>query len=50
MLQARQYVFATYTLGKIDTDSVANIIKVIPFGNNLGLWTYIWAGYSWPKR
>ncbi|KAM3126834.1 hypothetical protein pb186bvf_021069 [Paramecium bursaria] len=26
------------------------IRKAVPYGNNLGLWTYIWVGNSWSIR
>lgn len=50
MLQPREVVFATYTLGKIDSGSDHNIRKATPYNNNFGLWTYVWFGYSWEKR
>lgn len=29
---------------------MANIRKPTPLGNNFGVWTYVWFGYSWPKK
>jgi hypothetical protein len=49
-LQSREYLFATYTLGTIDSNSNPNVRKTVPFGGNLGLWTYVWFGYSWAKK
>ncbi|CAD8140693.1 unnamed protein product [Paramecium octaurelia] len=50
MYQPREVVFSTYTLGTVDSGLVANIRKPTPVGNNFGVWTYVWFGYSWPKR
>lgn len=50
MYQPREVVFSTYTLGTVDNGLIANIRKPTPVGNNFGVWTYVWFGYSWPKR
>lgn len=49
-LLQRDYNFATYNLGTTDRELNANIKKSIQFGKTLGLWTYIYFGYSWDKR
>jgi hypothetical protein len=37
-------------MGKIDTEAEHNIRKPTPYGNNYGLWTYVWFGYNWNKK
>jgi hypothetical protein len=50
LLASKEYVFATYTLGTLDNDLDANVRKGLAVDNNLGLWTYLWFGYSWKKQ
>lgn len=50
MLQPGEYVFATYSLGLIDSGLIVNIRKPTPYKTNLGLWTYIYFGYNFNKR
>lgn len=49
-VQPRDYLFATYTIGTVDSYQNPNIKKTVSIGGNLGLWTYVWFGYSWAKK
>ena len=48
-LGTREYVFATYTLGNVDSEMNANIKNSVAFGSDIGIWTYVWFGYHWGK-
>jgi hypothetical protein len=30
----------------VDSEMNANVKKTVPFGSDVGIWTYIWFGYS----
>lgn len=49
-LGMKDYIFTTYTLGSIDADFNSNMRQNIAFGSDLGIWTYVWFGYSWPLK
>lgn len=49
-LGTRDYIFATYTLGNLDSESNANIKQTIPFNSDIGIWTYLWFGYNWQTK
>ena len=50
MLQPGEYVFATYSMGIVDSGAIVNIRKPTPYKSNLGLWTYIYFGYSFEVK
>lgn len=50
MYQPRELVFSTYSMGKLDSGLISNIRKPTSVGNNVGLWTYVWFGYSMTKK
>lgn len=42
--------FATYTIGSIDKDSNPNLNTKIEIGEYLGIWNYVYFGYSGKER
>ena len=38
--------FSTYTIGTLDKESIPNLSTKIAIGEYLGLWNYIYFGYS----
>jgi len=42
--------FSTYNIGALDRDAKNNIATKIEVGEYLGLWTYVYFGYSNRKR